>query len=475
MVDMVNAKSFGDVVLEMRLDRFGKSPDIGEIIAAKTKPLIMACKRPDDGGHWDGTEQERLAILRQCIISKADYVEIEVDAADDIRPFPPSKRVISYTNLSETPIDIQNIYEDMKTKRADVIKLVTMARTPEEAWPLVQILAKSVVPTVVIGLGKPGITLSLLSKKLGAPWVYAALERGMEVYPGQPSVDDFEKIYRIHDFDKNTRLIGVTGLGAREQITVAALNAAFAHHQMPFRCLPLAVGNIKILRKIMDAVKMSGAIIDAENQAAILEIQPELHGAAKDTQAADVLINKAGAWHGMHMSAPAWVSTVKNLLKKKYPNDPLKDRFVLLAGLTGASKVIAKEVQRQGGNAIIATNDKKAGATFAQSVGCRYIPMEATYVTLHDVLVICDEEKDERLGRTGIHGGYLKPGMMVVDLTAGLQMSEFLKSAQSRGCEVAAPVDLTLELLDQQARTLTGKATPREVFMNAIPRRFFEE
>src|SRR5262249_36102172 len=156
----------------------GKSPDIGEMIASRPRPLIMTCRRPNDGGYFEDTEEERLAILRQCIISKADYVEIELDAADDIRPFPPSKRVISYTNLGETPIDLPEIYEDMKTKRADVIKLVTLARTPEEAWPLVQILAKSVVPTVVVGLGKPGIMLSILSRKLGAPWIYAALEPG---------------------------------------------------------------------------------------------------------------------------------------------------------------------------------------------------------------------------------------------------------------------------------------------------------
>src|SRR5207249_10557217 len=116
-----------------------------------------------------------------------------------IRPFPPSKRVISYTNLRETPSDILDIYEDMKTKRPDVIKLVTLARTPEEAWPLVQILAKSIVPTVVVGLGKPGVMLAILSKKLGAPWIYAALERGMEAYPGQPTVRDFVSIYRLQD------------------------------------------------------------------------------------------------------------------------------------------------------------------------------------------------------------------------------------------------------------------------------------
>ncbi|MBI2806174.1 MAG: type I 3-dehydroquinate dehydratase [Planctomycetes bacterium] len=475
LADMVNAKLFGDV-LELRLDRFGKSPDIGEMIAARPKPMIMVCKRPEDGGSFDGTEQERLAILRQCIISKADYVEIELDVADDIRPFPPSKRVISYTNLSETPIDILNIYEEMKEKRADVIKLMTLARTPEEAWPLVQILAKAVVPTVIVGLGRPGIMLSLLSKKLGAPWIYAALERGLEAYPGQTTVEDLDTIYRFKDIQKGTRLIGVTGLGEREQIAAAALNAAFAHHEMAFRCLPMPVGNIKVFRKIMEAVKLAGAVIDPEHQAEIMEISPEVHGLAKETQAADVLIHKSDGWHAMHMSGHAWVNALKNALKKRFPNDPFKDRFVLCAGLSGAAKVIAREVQRQGGNAIIASSDKKRGQAFAQEAGCRYIALEALYVTLHDVLVYCADETDEKLGKVGtIHAGYLKPGMIVADLTAGARSTQLLRDASSRGCDTVVPLDLTLDLLELQAKTLTGKPTPRDVLLNAIPPRFLEQ
>src|SRR5471030_1831120 len=103
----------------------------------------------------------------------------------------------------------------MKQKKPDVIKLVTLARTPEEAWPLVQILAKSTVPTVVVGLGEPGVMLAILSQKLGAPWIYAALERGFESYPGQPTVSDFDTIYRLKDIERSTRLIGVTGFGDR--------------------------------------------------------------------------------------------------------------------------------------------------------------------------------------------------------------------------------------------------------------------
>src|SRR5207245_1901303 len=92
LADMLNAARQADL-LEVRLDRFGKAPDVGELVVKKPKPVIMSCRRPQDGGFWEGTEQDRLAILRQCIVSKADYVEIELDAADNIRRFPPSQRL----------------------------------------------------------------------------------------------------------------------------------------------------------------------------------------------------------------------------------------------------------------------------------------------------------------------------------------------------------------------------------------------
>ena len=126
LVDMLNAARQADL-LEVRLDRFGKAPDLGELLANKPKPIIMSCRRAKDGGYWDGSEKDRLVILRQCIISKADYVEIELDVADDIRRFPPSQRVIAYTNLQETPSDILDIYDEAKSKSPDVIKQIGRA------------------------------------------------------------------------------------------------------------------------------------------------------------------------------------------------------------------------------------------------------------------------------------------------------------------------------------------------------------
>jgi 3-dehydroquinate dehydratase/shikimate dehydrogenase len=475
LVDMYNAARQADI-LEVRLDRFGKAPDVGELLTNKPKPVIMSCRRAWDGGFWDGSETDRLAILRQCIISKADYVEIELDVADDIRRYPPSQRVISYTNLRETPPDILEIYDEAKQKSPDVIKLVTLTRTPEEAWPLVQIAAKATVPTVIVGLGKPGVMLAILGQRIGAPWVYAALERGMEAYPGQPTIDDLTTIYRFADIQKTTRFVGVTGFGEREIITTAALNAVFAQTESPYRCLPLSVGDLKVFRKVIDAVKLGALVVDAEHQEEIMKIGAEAHGAVKETQAADVLIHKGDVWHAFHSAAQSWIEALRRALAAKFPGDnPLKDRMVMIVGLNVPARIIAAEVQRLGGNAILASFNKKAGPGIAQGLGCRFAPFEALYTTLHDVLVVCADEKQDDPRKQGIHPGYLKPGMTVMDLTASIRPSDLLREAELHGCLTVPPRELLMSQLEQQVRMLTGKTVARAVIDAAIPERFRED
>ena len=477
LADMLNAARQGGDLIEVRLDRFGKAPDVGELIAKKPRPVIFTCRRPADGGQWDGTEEERLAILRQCIVSKADYVEIELDVADRIRPFPPSQRVIAYTNLRETPSDILDIYDEARSKKPDVIKLVTLARTPEEAWPLVQILARASVPTVVVGLGKPGVMLAVLGKKLAAPWGYAALERGMEAYPGQPTVSDFDEIYRFREIGKGTRLVGVTGFTEQAQLTAAALNAAFAHEQLAFRCLPLAVGDLHIFRKIIDAAKLAAVVVDAEHQAAMADVAVELHGPSKSAHTVDLLVHKGDAWHGALTASAASLAALSAKLREKHSTDaPFKDRIVLIAGINAAAKALAGEVQRAGGGVILASHKKKAGQQAAQQLGCRFAGFDAIYTIMHDVLAVCDEERDDPASHgAGIHAGYLRPGMIVMDLTAGAVRSELLREAELRGCLTVLPLDLLISLLEQQARVLAGKTIPREVIAQAIPERFKEE
>jgi 3-dehydroquinate dehydratase/shikimate dehydrogenase len=476
LADMLNAAPQCDL-LEVRLDRFGKAPELGELLAVKPKPVIMSCRRPRDGGLWEGSEDERLALLRQCIISKADYVEIELDVADQIRPFPPARRVIAYTNRSETPANLAEIYAEAQTKHPDVIKLTTLARTPEEAWPLVQVLARPAVPTVVVGLGRPGVMLSVLGAKIGAPWTYAALERGMEAYPGQPTVADLADVYHYRAINRSTRLIGVTGFGERERATAAALNAAFAHLNMPVRCLPLGVGNVRLFRKVVEAVKLAGAVIDAEHRGAILEMATDLSlsPAAARAQSADVLLHKDNRWHAHDTQGAATAAALEAVLASRSGTDkPLRGRIVLIVGTDALARSLGGALKELGCVLVIASHDRDAAHRLAQVLECRYVQFEALYSTNHDVLIVCDQEKAQgnargSAGNAVVHPGYLKPGMTVLDARSGLQRSPLLREAEQRGCGVVAPQQLWLEQVALQARVLTGQEVPRQLLSDAAP------
>jgi 3-dehydroquinate dehydratase/shikimate dehydrogenase len=146
-------------------------------------------------------------------------------------------------------------------------------------------------------------------------------------------------------------------------------------------------------------------------------------------------------------------------------------------GLTPLGRLLGHEVKRHGAHVIVCSHDRKAGQQMAQELDCRSVQFEALYTTSHDVLIVCDEEKDEGLGRgaTGVHPGYLKPGMVVMDLTAALRRTPLLQGAADRGCLVLEPQDLLLDQIEVQSRKISGKDIPREVLLNAIPEHLREE
>lgn len=481
LVDMLNAARQCDL-LELRLDCFQKAPEFKELIDAKPKPVIMSCRRPQDGGEWQGNETDRLALLRQCIISKADYVEIELDVADQIRKFPPTKRVISYTNLQGTPANIGEIYEECQSKNPDIIKLVTLARTPEEAWPLVPILAKPALPTVVVGLGKPGLMLTVLGKKIGAPWTYAALERGMESYPGQPTVGDLNNVYHYQAIERSTRLVGVTGFSELSYVTVALLNAALAHLELPARCLPLGVGNMKLFRKVIDATHLASVVVDDEHRGAILEVATEQEPAVQQAHAADLIVHKEDKWHGYNTLSRAAVAALETTLLAKAQSDkPLNGRMVMIAGSNAMARMMAYVVKRRQGNPIIASRDRDAGLKMAQTFGCRQVNFESLYSTMHDILIVCGEDAEPQpaKGKTTpdpfVKSSYLRPGMTVMDLSAMPRRSPMLIDAKQRGCNVVSPREVLLNQLELQIRLISSKEVPRGKLLEVLNSMIEEE
>ena len=465
LADMLNAVSLGADMVEVRLDKFEKDANLIDLIAAKRKPVLFSCRRPQDGGAWTGAEDERLILLRSAVILKADYVEIELDAADQIRPFPGCQRVVSYTNLRETPSDIDAIYEQILTKKPDVIKITCKVTTTEDAWPLIKLLNKPPVPTVVIGQGPAGLMLSIIGRKVGAPWTSAALEKGMEAYAGQPTVRDLDEVYRYRDVGKKTRFFGVAGTGEGAYLAAGLFNAAFVHLNMRHRALPVQMGSRRLFRKIADAVRLQGVFLSERNFEGLHEIATLDESARTPVFAADGLAPADDGWSAYNALGPAAVNAIESAMKDRGGDGSFRGRSVVLAGCGSLTRMLAIPLKSRGASLIWASRNRQAAQSMSQTFGGRQLLWEAVYATNHDVLVIGrdgDEPADDG-DEMPLHPGYLKPGMTVIDLTANIQPSRFLREAESRGCAIVSPSRLLIERVREHVRKLGGDVPVEEL------------
>lgn len=449
LVDMLNAFPQCDIV-EVRLDRFSRTPDIAELLATKRKPVIMACRRSDEGGDWPGSESDRLTLLRECVAQKADYVEVELDVADQVEVTPPTKKIVTYTNMLEPPDNLAAIYAQAASKKPDVIKLAMPARTPEEAWPLVQLLAKPAAPTVVLSLGKAGVMLSILARRVGAPWIYASLERGLEADHNVITLHDLESIYHYQDIGKGTRFVGVTGFGKLARLRVALLNAALKDANQPFRCLPLALGEIPLLRKILEAIKTTHVAIDDEHEEVIRPMAAEVDKVANASGAIDWLQMRGAIWQGFNMRGLSLLAMLRARLNPQgSANQPFQGLTVVLVGLNNLATALASRIAQGGGVPILACSNLENGQSVADMWNMKAIDFGSIAGTPHQALIVCDN--------TDLCDTPLAAGAAVADWNARYLPSPFLEYAERQGCKVLSPRDLFLDEVGRQSKLLTGQ------------------
>ena len=106
------AKAGADLV-ELRIDCLRRDPDLKRILKQRPTPMVFTIRRGVDGGLWRGNEEKRQQLLREAIALGVDYVDLEQDIAGKIRRFGKTKRIVSYHNLKTTPVDIQDIAEQV--------------------------------------------------------------------------------------------------------------------------------------------------------------------------------------------------------------------------------------------------------------------------------------------------------------------------------------------------------------------------
>jgi len=198
-------------IAELRLDLM-QQLDLPRLLSDRPCPVVVTCRPLREGGRYQGTEEDRVALLREAIRLGVEYVDVELDTVDQIGERGATRVIVSSHDYERMPPDFAGRWRELRAAGGDVVKLVGTAREARETVPVLQTLAEADVPTIAIAMGQAGLPTRILALEYTACLLtYCALETGGAVAPGQRSVGDLRDVYQAERIGPKMAVYGLLG------------------------------------------------------------------------------------------------------------------------------------------------------------------------------------------------------------------------------------------------------------------------
>ncbi|MFB5637654.1 MAG: type I 3-dehydroquinate dehydratase, partial [Nitrosarchaeum sp.] len=193
--NLINALKKSDYV-EIRLDflRTEEIPKTLELIKKDMKKIVCTLRPKSEGGKFEGSEKERIAILK--LISEYNPFLLDVEFNTIIKnkelakylKSTKTKLLISWHDFKKTPklSELKNKLNQM-AKFSQNVKIVTTAKSADDSTRILQMYSKKgKTKLIAFAMGDAGRISRILCLYLGSPYTYVSL--GKPVAPGQFSV-----------------------------------------------------------------------------------------------------------------------------------------------------------------------------------------------------------------------------------------------------------------------------------------------
>jgi len=208
LAKLEQALAVADVV-ELRIDRIGGA-DLTALLGKRKQDILVTHRRWEEGGGFNGSEEERVERLVEAVRLGAGFVDIE--AATDTSLIAglraaiaegggATKLVVSRHDLERTPGEraLRAMVDQGLSLGADIVKVVAHARTMEDnlrVLGLIPYAAKKGAAAIAFCMGEKGRLSRLMAPLIGSFLTFASLEAGEASAPGQFTVGEMREFLK---------------------------------------------------------------------------------------------------------------------------------------------------------------------------------------------------------------------------------------------------------------------------------------
>lgn len=461
----------GAELVELRVDWIARQPDLNRLLKDRPTPVVLTCRRPEDGGRWNGTEDQRMTLLRQAIVDGVEFVDLEHDIAGKVPRYGKTKRIVSFHDFSGTPDDLEERHEAMCKLDPDIVKVVTTATSPRDNVRLLKLVAEAKVPTIGFCMGEYGILSRVLCGRYGAPFTYATFSKDRVLAPGQLSFDEMRKLYNYDAINAETHIFGVVGDPIGHSLSPLLHNLAFRQSKLNAVYLPMQIPPEEFESTLRDYQQLGarGFSVTIPHKESALKFADSSDEATRRIGAANTLtLRTDGTWFASNTDYAAALEAVK-LGVKASGGDQLSGLRVLILGAGGAARAIGQAMIHEGAALTITNRTRARGAALADELKCQFVTWENRGSAYADVLINCTPiGMSPNVDDTPFEQHWLRDGMVVFDTIYNPENTLLLKQAREHLCHTVSGVEMFVRQAADQFRLFTGREVPLDWFRQVL-------
>ncbi|GAB4835886.1 hypothetical protein Ancab_000805 [Ancistrocladus abbreviatus] len=492
LVLMRKAKEQGADLVEVRLDylkNLNTSQDIEVLIKHSSVPTLFTFRPKWEGGRYAGDESKRLGALQRAMELGANYIDVELKAADDFfkliegRKCDRVKIIVSSHNYENTPSveELGNLAARIQGSGADIVKIATTALDITDSARIFQVLAHCQVPMIGIAMGERGLMSRILSAKFGGFLTFGVLEAGAVSAPGQPTVKDLLDLYNFRQIGPDTKVHGVIGNPIGHSKSPHLYNAAFKHIGFNGIYLPLLVDNVADFLNTYSSPDFVGYSYTIPHKMAGLQCCDEVDPVAKGIGAISCMIRRPsdGKLIGYNVDYLGAIAAIEEGLRglngaSPAAGSPLAGKLFVVMGAGGAGKALAFGGKEKGARVVVANRTFAKAQDLASRVGGQALPLAA----------LRDFHPEEGMILVNTTSVGMKPNVdvspipkealkhysLVFDAIYTPKLTRLLRDAQESGGAVVYGTEMFINQAFVQFEKFTGLPAPKELIREVLTR-----
>jgi 3-dehydroquinate dehydratase/shikimate dehydrogenase len=464
----------GAKLVELRLDHINGEINLKRVLPERPGPVVVTIRRPEDGGKFERSEDERRILLRSAIVSGAEYVDLEEDAAAAIPRYGKTKRIVSLHDFRKTPDNLEEIHARLAALDADIVKIATLATHPQDCLRMLRLMRDSKIPTIGLCMGDIGVPTRILAGKLGAPFSYATFSSERALAPGQLSYRDMTDIYHYEQINAETAVYGVMGDPIGHSLSPLIHNASFAALGLNAVYIPFRIPREDVVSFLTEAQELGvrGLSVTIPHKEAVQAQLTRADDAVRGIGAANTIVFSGNDSFGHNTDHQASMASLAHALG--VPADSsfsLKGKKALVLGAGGAAKAIAFGLKEHQAEVVLASRTRDRTNRLAAQLECKAIDWDSRYEIDPDLLMNCTPVgMHPNVDSTPFDRESLRSSMVVFDAVYNPENTLLVKEARSRGCKVVSGLDMFVRQAALQFQYFTGQPGPADLMREVLKR-----